>query len=329
MPGNKLLTAPVYCRRAARLRMNLSPMHTSTHASTGPHPAPSELLASLLAPLDVANLLDERWLSHTQVLAASAERLAVMPSVEVVREAMTRAPLLKTVTTDRAGKHREVRMTGDDVHACIARGESVCAGAVDRVCEPLQRVGRAVTQGVGIVGGFEVNVYHSPAGVGFPLHFDGHSVWIFQVGGSKRWWVGAEPLVEHPIGNGYVEASGQANFPEWLSDTVPQAADLLDVTLHPGDVLYVPPGTWHRTRAMEESLSFVVSQSAISRADVLTQVLRSQLLRESAWRAPVSRSHHVDPRHEIEVMRGLVLSLAASLPDLDVRALVEAARAQQ
>ena len=92
------------------------------------------------------------------------------------------------------------------------------------------------------------NVYYSPPGVAAAVHAhqDAQSVFVVQCVGAKRWELFEPPqrwrLRQTQRGKG--------------GDVAPAAdlaAPLLDVTLYPGDVLFVPRGTYHRTSTAPSS----------------------------------------------------------------------------
>jgi len=51
----------------------------------------------------------------------------------------------------------------------------------------------------------------------------------------------------------------------------------MPVTLEPGDVPYMPPGTWHRASARGYSLALTPASAHISAADLVCGVLRDSL----------------------------------------------------
>ncbi|HEX2689286.1 MAG TPA: cupin domain-containing protein [Kofleriaceae bacterium] len=53
--------------------------------------------------------------------------------------------------------------------------------------------------------------------------------------------------------------------------------------LRPGDVLYLPPGVWHRARAVGESLHVSVTVRAANLVDRVAQLL-APLLVDPRWR---------------------------------------------
>ncbi|HZB41097.1 MAG TPA: cupin domain-containing protein [Ilumatobacter sp.] len=92
----------------------------------------------------------------------------------------------------------------------------------------------------------QVNAYFSPEGTrGLDLHFDYHDVFVVQLGGSKRWRIW-QPLPRtvnavkgrHTIAKPRLEELGEP---------------LLDLTLAPGDCLYLPRGYPHAAETVDEA----------------------------------------------------------------------------
>lgn len=85
-----------------------------------------------------------------------------------------------------------------------------------------------------------VNVYATtPTARAFPLHADTHAVLVLQIAGEKRWRV-LPPTVRAPL------------FHASLQPLPPPADDTgcFEVTLRPGDTLFVPRGHWHEAVAV-------------------------------------------------------------------------------
>ena len=80
----------------------------------------------------------------------------------------------------------------------------------------------------------QVNAYYTPrAAQGLPVHHDTHDVFVLQTSGEKRWLV-YPPAVELPLRTQRYRA--ELGGPE---------KPLLDVTVRPGDTLYLPRGWLH------------------------------------------------------------------------------------
>lgn len=88
-----------------------------------------------------------------------------------------------------------------------------------------------------------VNAYFSPAASvpGLDIHYDPQEIFIIQVAGRKRWEVW-DKLETHPL---------KFEKPEEYPDL--ELGDLQTLNMQPGDVLYLPRGTWHRAVAIEEA----------------------------------------------------------------------------
>ena len=96
---------------------------------------------------------------------------------------------------------------------------------------------------------FRVNMYLTPrSSKGFLPHTDTHDFFIMQMAGAKRWRVYGSP-VHLPT-----RAMELGKLPgREINRTTLDAAPLVDATLYPGDVLYVPRGFVHEAETLEES----------------------------------------------------------------------------
>ena len=97
----------------------------------------------------------------------------------------------------------------------------------------------------------QVNLYISPAGLGVATapHQDAHSVFIIQTHGAKRWCVHAPRMALT------MKAFQRGKHGEVIpsSDRAIMGPPVINVTLHPGQVLYIPRGFFHHT-ATEQAL---------------------------------------------------------------------------
>lgn len=59
---------------------------------------------------------------------------------------------------------------------------------------------------------------------------------------------------------------------------------MIEITMKPGSVLFLPRGVWHKTHAETEALSLNFTFTAPSWADIMTTALRSRLLQSPHWR---------------------------------------------
>jgi Cupin superfamily protein len=109
----------------------------------------------------------------------------------------------------------------------------------------------------------QTNAYYTPRGSqGFAVHHDTHDVFVLQVAGEKRWAV-YEPLLELPLKDQrYSKGLGQAGEPTH------------ELTLHPGDTLYLPRGWLHEAATSDtDSLHLTVGINTYTWMDALRAAL--------------------------------------------------------
>lgn len=117
----------------------------------------------------------------------------------------------------------------------FSNGQTVVVNALQNHWQPVRAMCNALTEDLEMAT--QCNLYVTPAAAqGFRPHWDGHDVLVLQVHGTKDWTLFDMPAeVPRPDGDG---------------DEVPQPGDsMARITLHPGDVLYVPRGMPHLARS--------------------------------------------------------------------------------
>jgi ribosomal protein L16 Arg81 hydroxylase len=135
------------------------------------------------------------------------------------------------------------------------------------------------------------------------LHYDEEDILAFQVEGTKHWRLHA-PTQPNPLKHG---------------PRAPQPVDppVLEVELHPGDMLFVPAGYWHQcTNRAARSVHYSALIIPLSVTDVLTAV-HERLLADPDWRRPFGRSAGI-----VEDGEGLKSHLAELIGDLDFERLL-------
>jgi hypothetical protein len=109
----------------------------------------------------------------------------------------------------------------------------------------------------------QANAYFTPRDAqGLPVHHDTHDVFSLQVAGEKRWLV-YEPALELPLKN-------QKYGPELGEPGEP----VHDVTLRPGDTLYLPRGWLHQAMTSStDSLHITVGVNVYTWVDAFKAAL--------------------------------------------------------
>jgi bifunctional lysine-specific demethylase and histidyl-hydroxylase NO66 len=123
------------------------------------------------------------------------------------------------------------------VMALVGLGASLVANQVQRASPEVAAIAQALGDEFG--ARCAANVYCSFREVqAFSTHFDLHDVFAVQVEGEKRWHVW-ETRADNPVNP--VPPGDAAE--QWLIDS--RGKLLLDITMRPGDILYLPRGWFH------------------------------------------------------------------------------------
>jgi hypothetical protein len=238
-----------------------------------------DALALTLDPVGARTFLEEHWERRPLVVrrgeagrfdailsGADAERLVCataprMPGFRLVRDG---APLPASAYTEdipwRPGTFSGTARV-ERVAAEFAAGATIVLQALQLTWHPAALYCRALEQRLGCP--VQANAYWTPAAAaGFDLHHDTHDVFVLQVAGRKRWAV-HEPVVELPL-----------KSQRWTAGLGDPGAPVLEVTLEPGDTLYLPRGWPHRAAtADEESLHLTVGLHPPTRLDAMHAAL--------------------------------------------------------
>lgn len=170
------------------------------------------------------------------------------------------------------------QVADDKVLRLVADGATLVLQGLHRTWPPLVEFGSTLAAEVGHP--VQINAYITPAqNQGFSAHYDTHDVFVLQVAGRKRWVI-HEPVLTDPLPTQTWEQRSAA--------VAVRAAEppLLDVTLEPGDALYLPRGFLHSAAALGElSIHLTVGVHPVTR-----HALAQQLLAEAAAEPELRRS---------------------------------------
>lgn len=256
----------------------------------------SPLLTQLLAGTPVATFFEEYWQRKPLHAKGLADKFSNLFDKPAFQQAIRHCDNLKISTRDMRGVSMERACPPDKVDDAFRAGATVCISGIQenaRLTQFMTAFAREVRQ----AGELSFNCYYSPSGHGFSLHLDDHPVWILQIEGKKRWWYSKVPY-EKPLSTvSFPQGATVAHVP-WADPIQrPDESEFVEVVLEPGDVLYLPEGSWHRAAAEEgESLALTLACSRISPLDLVQQAMAARiaqrrLLRENlpgAWAPTVS-----------------------------------------
>lgn len=170
------------------------------------------------------------------------------------------------------------------------KGFTLVFGSVDLAVPALRTYLRALQSDLGFLPDVwgRCMVYATPRGGGFNPHFDENANFAVQLRGEKVWQIApnrhvVNPTVSHLMSAPSPVAELRAQFEGEFPREMPPDSET--ITLRPGSVLFLPRAYWHSTRdAVEEALSINFTFSQPTWADVVSDGIRSRLLRDPEWR---------------------------------------------
>ena len=133
----------------------------------------------------------------------------------------------------RDGKTIEDALDPGKIYAHFRAGKTLIHGGLNLTRPNLRALARSITERFATKT--EVVAFLTPAGQRGATHSDPTDVYVVQLEGTKRWQIWPTPQVRRP-------GDDKNSFPS-LPDPV------LEVSLQPGDVLYIPHNTPHRASA--------------------------------------------------------------------------------
>ena len=178
------------------------------------------------------------------------------------------------------------------VKALMGLGASLVANHVHRVCPEVGAVANMLEHE--FAARVAANVYCSFKGVqAFQTHFDLHDVFAVQVEGEKVWRVyesrADAPVLPLPPGD---------EIEKWLTES--RGRLLFEVTMQPGDILYLPRGQYHDALTGSQASLHVTFGVSPATGLSLFKLLESAVTQEAAFRAYLP-----DARKEAELRERL------------------------
>lgn len=172
---------------------------------------------------------------------------------------------------------QQLRVNPRKVRVFLSMGASLVANAVETMTPELRAVSRTLE--TALLGLTSANVYSSFGGKrAFNSHYDSHEVFAFHTEGEKVWRI-YEGRADNPV-------VGPPDHPDVQAQMDRQKGRLLrEVTMRPGDLLYIPRGQFHDALASSEASLHVTFSVEPRTARILFRVLEQEAMKDSAFRA--------------------------------------------
>jgi hypothetical protein len=287
----------------------------------------------LLSPFSIDVFMEKYWEKRSLLIPGSPAKLAGLPSFDrsALYSAMRSSPSSlkfdKAQYFDKSGVHTEFALPpggGEIAPFLIGAGLTLCVGSMVDRSDDVRAVGDAIVRAFRWSDGrATAAAYASNDEGGFGLHFDTKPVLVLQCEGRKRWRYAETPAVRAPPTGAVADSVLRfARREPSLRVHVPDQETLSECVLHPGDILFLPGGTWHRTFADGFSLGLTFDFGYLPFLNLVIKALQgSDLARTPAWRTAVPESDD----EARAFVRARLMELKQIVAELDVEALARVA----
>jgi ribosomal protein L16 Arg81 hydroxylase len=242
-------------------------------------------LEALLAPISIETFLAEYWGKKPLHIKGSAQKVRQIfgdrfcdaPLDSLLERALQypgRAQCQAYPNTGRwadmvTSDGRTPRLIIDPAQAStfVESGTLVSLVGVEQLDSTVARICDTLKYELGFIGHFMSLAFWSKRASGLKTHFDRNPLLQVQMCGAKNWSIGSEAVVAWPETNAVTNNDGTAEVPDgaWGRRTIEvDESSLTDIQMCAGDVLYMPGGVWHRTRASDE-LSMTIDFTAVQK----------------------------------------------------------------
>lgn len=211
-----------------------------------------------------------------------------------------------------------VRPWPKKVEMFLATGASLVANDVLHMYAPVTEIGAML--GRTFAAAIGANIYCSFEGVrAFGTHFDYHDVFVIHTEGEKVW-----NLYENRADNPVDVAPDTLESRRWFEQN--RGPLMAEITMKPGDVLYLPRGWFHDALARDgASLHITFSVNPLY-GRIILSLLDNAAMQNSAFRAffpPAQEDGGRPLRTRLTEMGQLLASIAASPAFLEEVAMVQ------
>ncbi len=185
-------------------------------------------------------------------------------------------------------------------------GATVVLPGLHRTWAPLRNLCSALANEFGHA--IHANAYLTPGGAsGFTTHYDTHDVFILQIGGRKHWRI-AHPTIALPH---RTQACSPSGF------TPPEPC--LELTMEPGDLLYLPRGVVHDAHATEvHSAHVTIGVTVYTWVELFSELITATVSLPSFRRAlPPGFASGSGPREALKAEFARRLDELGAKADLD------------
>lgn len=159
-----------------------------------------------------------------------------------------------SVSSPRGDSFEEARMTFDDVNAALEKGTVIFNSAGAHISE-LAGPCLASLDATSLPPCLNMYITAPHKRTSAPPHTDKQDVAVIQTSGAKHWRVYSPPNPSlKPTADRYARGKGNDDLPLHMLESMDNCKLLLEITMTPGDVLFIPAAFPHTTDTLAEHI---------------------------------------------------------------------------
>jgi hypothetical protein len=164
-------------------------------------------------------------------------------------------------------------------------GESVYILGLERAVKPLRELCDGLAADLGInPPDVAVQAWAAGGPTSVAMHYDLDFNFNLQISGRKEWRTAPNDLVANPIRSYHVTATAGVASATGRAMPTEMPADAQTSVAEPGDVVWVPQGTWHATRTEEATVAMAFVIQPPTWADHVARAVSDSLHEDARWR---------------------------------------------
>jgi ribosomal protein L16 Arg81 hydroxylase len=233
------------------------------------HAHPRATLAKILDPISVDAFLRESFGKRPLLIRGQPGKFDFLMKPANVIFGLDKVTEIRCVF----GGLKQATISPADIREMYEAGATICVTDLQLAHRSLQTAARRVRREIGFAGRVDFRAYLSPPSSGFDFHYDARTATTLQLDGEKTWWYATSPHTLFPTEN-----SARTDMAAVHRAVARQK--IRKVTLHPGDLLCLPPGLWHKARAGDGgslALNMAFNHGGATVGDVLVDALKASL----------------------------------------------------
>jgi ribosomal protein L16 Arg81 hydroxylase len=285
-------------------------------------------LAQLLDPLDVATFKRDYWESKPLVSCTNeASRFKEILSMSAVDDILCHSSLrsddIRIAKNGEATPLRELLDVDTNageggleaLYQEYRKGSSIVLLFLHERWSPLKTLCQSLSSELS--SRVQANVYLTPPGAqALDTHYDTHDVLVLQIHGKKQWRL-FEPTLQLPLSHQRYSVEEKMGL----------SAPIREVTLSPGDLMYLPRGYPHDAVSVDvASLHLTVGMIPVTWASVILGAVRTVIDNNSMFRRSLPPGFASDPNLQAEIAARMPELMIDVLKGIDVNHAIDEAR---